>query len=56
MGIVLKNKKHGHIIFYLKGVENVMINYVKDEYKGYIKENAENLAAKGLRTLVLFQK
>ncbi len=56
MGIVLKNKKHGHIIFYLKGAENVMLNYVKDEYKGYIKENAENLAAKGLRTLVLTQK
>ena len=56
MGIVLKNKKHGHIIFYLKGAENVMLNYVKNEYKGYIKENAENLATKGLRTLVLTQK
>ena len=56
MGIILKNKKHGHIIFYLKGAENVMLNYVKNEYQGYIKENAENLATKGLRTLVLTQK
>ena len=56
MGIVLKNKKHGHIIFYLKGAENVMLNYVKNEYKGYIKENAENLASTGLRTLVISQK
>ena len=56
MGIVLKNKKHGHIIYYLKGAENVMMKFVKKEYIGYIKENAENLATKGLRTLVLTQK
>ena len=56
MGIILKNKKYGHIIFYLKGAENVMVNFVKREYIGYIKENAENLAVKGLRTLVLTQK
>ena len=56
MGIVLKNKSHGHIIFYLKGAENVIEKFVKPEYKGYIKENAENLATKGLRTLVLTQK
>ena len=56
MGIILKNKKYGHIIFYLKGAENVMIERVKEYYKSYISENAENLATKGLRTLVLTQK
>ena len=56
MGIILKNKKHGHIIYYLKGAENVMMKFVKDEYINYIAENAENLATKGLRTLVLSQK
>ena len=56
MGIILKNKKHGHIIYYLKGAENVMMRFVKDEYVNYIAENAENLATKGLRTLVLSQK
>ena len=56
MGIILKNKKYGHIIFYLKGAENVMTEYVKEEYKGYIKENAESLATKGLRTLVLTER
>ena len=56
MGIVLKNKKYGHIIYYLKGAENVMMRFVKKEYIGYISENAENLATKGLRTLVLSQK
>ena len=56
MGIVLKSVKYGHIIFYLKGAENVMKNYAKEEYIGYINENAENLATKGLRTLVLTHK
>ena len=56
MGIILKNKKYGHIIYYLKGAENVMMRFVKDEYINYIAENAENLATKGLRTLVLSQK
>ena len=56
MGIILQNKKYNHIIFYLKGAENVMMKFVKKEYIGYIKENAENLATKGLRTLVLTQK
>ena len=56
MGIVLKHKIHKHIIYYLKGAENVMMRFVKKEYTGYIKENAENLAIKGLRTLVLTQK
>ena len=56
MGIVLKNRKYGHIIFYLKGAENVIKNFTKQEYKGYINENTENLATLGLRTLVLTQK
>ena len=56
MGIILKNKMHGHIIYYLKGAENVMLKFVKKEYVSYIAENAENLAVKGLRTLVLSQK
>ena len=56
MGIILKNKIHGHIIYYLKGAENVMLKFVKHEYVSYIAENAENLAVKGLRTLVLSQK
>ena len=56
MGIILKNIKYGHIIFYLKGAENIIMKLVKKEYIGYIKENTENLATKGLRTLVLTQK
>ena len=56
MGILLRNKKHRHIIFFMKGAESVMEKFVKQEYRGYIRENAENLACIGLRTLVLAQK
>lgn len=56
MGIILKSIMHKHIIFYLKGAENVMEKFVKEDYKSHIKENAENLASTGLRTLVLSQK
>ena len=56
MGILVKNKEHGHIIFYLKGAENVIENFVKEDKKDRVKENAEQLATNGLRTLVLTQK
>jgi len=56
MGIILRNIDHGHIVFYLKGAEVVIEQFVKPEYKSYIKENCEVLASSGLRTLVLTQK
>ncbi len=56
MGIIVKNLKSDQIIFYLKGAENVIENYVKEDYKSYIKENSEILATNGLRTLVITQK
>ena len=56
MGIIVRNKKYGHIIFYLKGAENVIKKYTKEEYIGFIDESTEDLAIKGLRTLVLTEK
>ena len=56
MGIILKNLTHGHIIFYLKGAENIIEQFVKEDKKSYVKDNAEQLAINGLRTLVLTQK
>ena len=38
MGIILKNKKHNHIIFYSKGAENVMTKFVKKEYMDILKK------------------
>lgn len=56
MGIIVRNVKYGHIIFYLKGAENVIENFVKEDKKQVVKDNAEQLAMNGLRTLVLTQK
>lgn len=56
MGIILKNLKSDRVYFYLKGAENVILPFVKEDYQSYIKENSENLACSGLRTLVISQK
>ena len=56
MEIIIKNKKHGHIICCLKGEHNVLMKFVKNEYISYISENAEKLVTKRLRTFVLSQK
>jgi len=56
MGIIVRNLKSDQIIFYSKGAENVIEEFVKEDYKSYIKENSENLASLGLRTLVITQK
>jgi phospholipid-translocating ATPase len=56
MGIIVRNIKSNQIIFYSKGAENVIEESVKEDYKSYIRENSENLACMGLRTLVITQK
>jgi phospholipid-translocating ATPase len=56
MGIMLRNTKYNQIIFYLKGAENIVEHFVKEDYKSYIRENSEYLASAGLRTLVICQK
>jgi phospholipid-translocating ATPase len=56
MGIIVRNLKNGKIYYYLKGAENVIETYVKEDYKSYIRENSEILASSGLRTLVITQK
>jgi phospholipid-translocating ATPase len=56
MGIIVRNKVYGQIIFYLKGAENVIETFVKQDYKSYIIEHSEYLATTGLRTLVICHK
>ena len=56
MGIVLKNRESGKIIFYLKGAETVMKATVRPGQRATIDESCENLAIEGLRTLVFGQK
>ena len=56
MGIIVRSLEFGHIIFYLKGAENVIEQFCTEDKKPYIKENSETLACAGLRTLVFSQK
>ena len=55
MGIIIKNNNN-KIFFYCKGAENVMKELVFNKYKNIIDLNADDLAKKGLRTLVLTKK
>ena len=56
MGIVLKHRESGKIIFYMKGAETVMKACVRPGQRATIDESCENLAIEGLRTLVIAQK
>lgn len=55
MGIVLK--KDNQYLFYLKGADTVMRQFVTDQQKrSFIDEECKDLAMEGLRTLVISQK
>jgi phospholipid-translocating ATPase len=56
MGITVKYKKNGLILFYCKGAEVVMKDRVKPQQRSYLLEKCEGLAMEGLRTLVIGQK
>jgi phospholipid-translocating ATPase len=53
MGIIIKHKSSGRLIFYLKGAETVMKSKVKPNQRVVIDESCDNLANEGLRTLVI---
>ena len=56
MGIVVRHKLTGRLMFYLKGAETVMKHKVRPNQRVEIDESCENLANEGLRTLVISQK
>ena len=56
MGIVLKNQQTGQITFYLKGADVIMKEKVSIMQAEFVKEECENLAREGLRTLVISKK
>lgn len=56
MGIVLRHKGTGRLVFYLKGAETVMKAKVRPNQRVVIDESCDNLATEGLRTLVISQK
>jgi phospholipid-translocating ATPase len=56
MGIILRHRRSGKIIFYVKGADTVMSKKVKPGQRSTCDEYCENLAREGLRTLVITQK
>ena len=56
MGIIIRYRQSGKIIFYVKGADVAMMNKVKPSQRETCQEFCENLAMEGLRTLVITQK
>ena len=52
MGILVQHQETKRIIFYLKGADSTMFDKVKEVYKGFLKDESENIASSGFRTLV----
>jgi magnesium-transporting ATPase (P-type) len=57
MGIILENKKTNEIVFYLKGADATMKDFVPSrQKKAFIEEECKDLSMSGLRTLVIARK
>merc|ERR1712079_854176 len=54
MGIIVRDKSTGEIIFYMKGADVVMSSIV--QYNDWLDEEVDNMAREGLRTLVVAKK
>ena len=53
MGILVHNVEGDRYIFYLKGADMIMKQFINEVQRGFIDEECENLAREGLRTLVI---
>jgi len=56
MGIIIKHRQTGKIVFYVKGADVIMAPKVKPGQRSTCQEFCENLSRDGLRTLVITQK
>ena len=54
MGIIVRDKSSGEILFYMKGADVVMSSIV--QYNDWLMEEVDNMAREGLRTLVVAKK
>lgn len=54
MGIVLKDRRDGSVVFYSKGADSVMARLV--QANDWLDEETGNMAREGLRTLVFARK
>lgn len=57
MGIILQNKETEEYVFYLKGADAIMKEFVVNRQKrGFLEEECKDLSCSGLRTLVITRK
>ena len=56
MGIIMRHRQSGKLMFYVKGADVAMIPKVKPGQRSTCQEFCENLAMEGLRTLVITHK
>ena len=57
MGIILQNKETGQYVFYLKGADAIMKEFVVNRQKrAFLEEQCKDLSCIGLRTLVITRK
>jgi len=56
MGIIMRHRLSGKLMFYVKGADVAMIPKVKPGQRSTCQEYCENLAMEGLRTLVITHK
>lgn len=52
MGIILKERSSGRIIFYIKGADFIMKDKIPEIKRGFMMDECDNLSIEGLRTLV----
>ena len=53
-GIVVRDRRTGQAVFYIKGADAVMAPMVR--YNDWLEEECGNMAREGLRTLVVARK
>jgi len=54
MGIIVRDKASGEVVFYMKGADTVMAPIV--QYNDWLAEEVDNMSREGLRTLVVARK
>jgi len=53
MGIIVRERWSGRILFFVKGAESVMMSMLRQKASGWLAEECGNFARDGLRTLVV---
>jgi phospholipid-translocating ATPase len=56
MGIVVRHTESKRLVFYLKGADVIMKQFLPEVQRGFVDEECDDLAREGLRTLVITQK